>query len=60
MLEMYAEYFIYIFLMCESSFIHSLSKTLEDNIPVTTDPENWEGATIPRNNVIAEDFAQHR
>jgi hypothetical protein len=27
---------------------------------VTTDPENWEGATIPRNNVIAEDFAQHR
>jgi hypothetical protein len=43
--------------MCVSIFTQSLSETPEDNIPVTTDQENLEGATIARNNIIAEDFA---
>jgi hypothetical protein len=29
-------------------------------LKMATDPENWVGTTIPRNNVIAEDFRQYR
>jgi hypothetical protein len=46
--------------MCGSIFTYSLSKSPEDNTPVTTDTEKWVGTTIPRTNVVAEDFQQYR